>query len=75
MLTDRQRRNIEAMRREGRATGDLDDVEEVAASLLPERRNDPVGGWPSDRLDELIRARPDLLAELVRRRPGDVVQL
>jgi hypothetical protein len=77
MLTDRQRERIEAMRREGRAAGDLDDIEEAAAT--PEgwpgaRRNDPVGDWPSDRLHELIEARPDLLGELIRRRPGEVSQ-
>jgi hypothetical protein len=74
MLTDRQRRNIEAMRREGRAAGSLDDYEEVAASMLPTRRPDPVGDWPSDRLHELVEARPDLLPELIRRRPRECEQ-
>jgi hypothetical protein len=72
MLTDRQRRNIEAMRREGRAAG---EVEETAAELLPARRLDMVGCWPSDRLHELIAQRPDLLPELQRRRPGECEQL
>ncbi len=69
MLTDRQRRNIEAMRREGRAAGNLDDYEEVAASMLPTRRNDPVGEWPTEKLGELLAARPDLEDEVIRRRP------
>jgi hypothetical protein len=34
-----------------------------------------VGCWPSDRLDELAAKRPDLLPELIRRRPSEVQQL
>ncbi len=74
MLTDRQRRSIEAMRRDGRAAGNLDDYEEVA-SMLPTRRNDPVGEWPAEKLGELLAARPDLEGEIRRRRPSEVVQL
>ena len=73
MLTDRQRRNIEAMRREGRAAGEL-EVKEVAASMLPTRRNDPVGDWPTEKLGELLALRPDLLDEIKRRRPSEVEQ-
>ena len=72
MLTERQRRNLEAMRREGRAAG---EIEEVAASLFPERGFDMVGCWPSDRLGELLSQRPDLEDEIVRRRLQDVRQL
>jgi hypothetical protein len=75
MLTDRQRRNIETMRKEGRAAGDLDEIESVAASLLPERRFDVVGCWPADRLGELLEQRPDLEAEVIRRRGGELTQL
>jgi hypothetical protein len=42
--------------------------------MLPERRNDPVGTWPSEKLGELIEARPDLLPELMRRRPRECEQ-
>lgn len=38
------------------------------------RRNDPVGDWPGDKLHLLIEARPDLLGELIRRRPSEVQQ-
>jgi hypothetical protein len=67
MLTDRQRRDVEAMRRQGRAAGVLPDP--------PERRFDPVGCWPGDRLHELLAARPDLLDEIKRRRGGELTQL
>jgi hypothetical protein len=75
MLTERQRRNLEAMRRDGRAAGDLDEIEAAAASLLPTRRNDPVADWPSDRLHELAAQRPDLLPEIIRRRGEELTQL
>jgi hypothetical protein len=39
------------------------------------RRHDPVGDWPRDRLDELVRARPDLLPELITRRGEELTQL
>ena len=52
-----------------------EEAEEVAASLLPERGFDTVGCWPGDRLGELIEQRPDLLPELIRRRPSEVTQL
>lgn len=78
MLTERQRRNLAAMRREGRAPGDLDEIEEAAAT--PEgwpgvRRPDPVADWPGDKLGELLARHPDLEGEFVRRRPQDVEQL
>ncbi len=46
-----------------------------AMDRLGIRRHDMVGTWPSDRLDELIKARPDLLPELIRRRGGELIQL
>ncbi len=47
--------------------GDV-EAEEAARSLLPTRRHDAVGTWPGDRLGELLAARPDLEAEILRRR-------
>jgi hypothetical protein len=50
------------------------EAEEAARSLLPTRRHDMVGTWPSEKLGELIEQRPDLLPELIRRRPSEVSQ-
>jgi hypothetical protein len=77
MLTDRQRERIEAMRREGRAAGDIDEIE--AAAATPEgwpgaRHHDPVGDCPATLLHKLIEMAPPerrdaLIAEIVARRP------
>jgi hypothetical protein len=75
MLTDRQRRNLEAMRREGRAAGDLNEIEEDAASLLPERRFDVVDMCPASKLADLAAEHPELIDEIARRRWRDVEQL
>jgi hypothetical protein len=53
--------------------GDPDTVAD-AERLLGIRRHDMVGTWPSDRLHELIEARPDLVPELIRRRPRECEQ-
>jgi hypothetical protein len=53
--------------------GDPDTVAD-AERLLGIRRYDMVGCWPSDRLPELIEQRPDLLPELMRRRPRECEQ-
>jgi hypothetical protein len=56
---------------------DAGDPETTADAMdrLGMRHHDAVGTWPGDRLDELIERRPDLLPELMRRRPGEVTQL
>jgi hypothetical protein len=51
-----------------------EELEAAYTSFFPTREHDLVGTWPSDRLGELIEQRPDLLPELMRRRPGEVQQ-
>jgi hypothetical protein len=56
------------------AAGDPETIADAMDRFGP-RRYDMVGCWPSDRLDELAAKRPDLLPELIRRRPSEVQQL
>jgi hypothetical protein len=50
------------------------ETEEAARSLLPERRPDVVASCPASKLPDLAAAHPELVDEIIRRRPGDVVQ-
>ncbi len=67
--------DLEARRKLGQVAGELDEIESVAASLLPERRHDVVACWPGEKLGELLEARPDLEAEILERRGGELTQL
>lgn len=55
----------------------VDGDEEVTADAtgrIGPRRFDTVAEWPAGRLDELAALRPDLVPEIIRRRPGELVQ-
>ncbi len=54
--------------------GDPDTIADAEERLGVRRRYDPVGEWPSERLGELVEQRPELLPELIRRRPRECEQ-
>lgn len=54
--------------------GDPSTVADAKTRFGP-RRHDMVGTWPSEKLGELLEARPDLEAEIIRRRGGELTQL